>query len=145
MPVRRTLPASSQLQRGSVRRPVGVLILAVVFAIAVASAASARPLLSWEGATGLYEPRSLCPANHSCFTHARWRSWGQSAVAVAQGRTQYPGGPARTGRTTVVLSRPEPMCCGVRYTRAKWRYQSGGGWTDSIFEPLGTCGFWTGA
>jgi hypothetical protein len=129
-----------------------ILVLAGGLAAALpAGASSSRPLLQSEGAAR-YKPNSFCPANQSCFTHARWTKWGTTAVAWAHGTTFNPPGPAHSGRAKVILSRPEAMCGGVRYTRARWRYPAfdypDNGWIHSVFEELldsGACGFWTGA
>jgi hypothetical protein len=96
------------------------------------------------GAHGVRKPRSYCPANHTCFKQARWSAWStKRAVARATARTQYPGGPAVSGRITFRFSSPRHVCGGWYFTRARWRYRADEQYTEaSVMAPA--C-FWTGA
>ncbi len=115
-----------------------------------ATATTVPPLLG-DGREAMYKPSRFCPSNHSCFTHAHWRSWGNTAVATAQGITGYPGGATHRGTAIVKLSDPKRMCGGVRYTKASWRYPAldypaHGQWiSDGFFRLPGDCGQWSGA
>ena len=69
--------------------PVASVLAMVALAVATgaATASSGRPLLLAGTHTPAYKPASFCPANHSCFTRARWTRWGATARATAHGTT----------------------------------------------------------
>lgn len=133
--------------------PVASVLAMVALAVATgaATASSGRPLLLAGTHTPAYKPASFCPANHSCFTRARWTRWGATARATAHGTTEYPDGPTHSGQAVVILSAPRHVCGHFLYTRAKWRYPklnfpSGGQWiSDSMYTTSGLCGGWPGA
>ena len=108
---------------------------------------STRSVLIPSLSSGLYKPKRFCPSNHTCFTNARWTSWGRVARARALGTTSYPGGSngAKRGVARVTMWRVQNVCGGKRYTRAKWQYRGEMRSTRSFFLPLGSCGYWTGA
>ena len=82
-----------------------------------------------------YKPASFCPANQTCFTHTRWRTWGTTAVGYGTAHFTNPTGGGRTYRTTIRLSRIRHICGGRRYTLAAWS----GGQTFFI-----ACAVWSG-
>jgi hypothetical protein len=92
----------------------------------------------------LYEPPSYCPSNHTCFSNAEWLAWGPtSAVASATGETSYPAGPQLSEEIRFTFYRPQHICRGYYYTRARWRYAGEREYTKSFLLPP-AC-IWSGA
>lgn len=93
------------------------------------------------------KPTKYCPANHTCFTHAHWRSWGDDrAVAIAHGSTYYPGAThGLKGKAKFVFKRPKSICGGRYFTKATWHYKGQHGSTMSSLESAGSSCYWTGA
>jgi hypothetical protein len=119
-----------------------IVLCSALLALAAAQAPAASPAKLY-GARA--KPSSYCPANHTCFSHATWKSWGGArARAVADAVTQYPGGSPVRGRITFTFSKPRHVCGGRYYTRASWRVK--GDHQDTVaFMFTSVCGAWTGA
>lgn len=87
---------------------------------------------------GLYKPKSFCPSNHTCFSHAHWLTWGTTAVAEAMAMGGGPGGPVLTYQTKITFSKIQSLCGGRRYTQATWSRGA------TTFIRVGGCGTWSG-
>jgi hypothetical protein len=119
--------------------PIDILVADQSCGIARAIARSAPNVPLTQDISGAdYKPASFCPANHTCFSHTRWKLWGRTAVGHGTAHFTTPTGASRTFRTKITLSRVRRLCGGLRYTRAVW---SGG---QTFFTQVGSCGIWTG-
>lgn len=115
-------------------------LLLLVSAASVAPAVSTPRLYE-----NKYKPSAYCPANHTCFSGARWSSWGMKrAVATATARNSYPGGEQRTERIRFTFSQPRRLCGGRYYTRVRFRFSGDTASTSATFSSAAACG-WTGA
>lgn len=98
----------------------------------------ARPFYS-DGERAYVKPHRFCPANHTCFAHVQWSSWGRSAVGHGRATYGSTDGTETSYRTRIVLSRLRHMCGDRVYTHVKW------GRGETSFNSFGgTCGSWSG-